>query len=277
MYYLYKKNKNAELPKINYSFNSFTDFYELSNLLSVSIRGAYNINIKSDDTDDILYFIQNEQRYTHLVIYIQVSDSMLKFILLRKPGVSVLSSASNYELFQRLVEKYEILFNTKCLEKMYFAIPHTYADMDESLALVKQVFPNKVITEEELSQLFVLDQNVYPRSVAIAYLRMDRGRSVKLDKCVNVFGNDLVLYSIRKTVRKLRDEKLKYLKSGDGSFIVKTIPVNNLVKMLKAFDYERAGFMDVKTILSLYEKGDYCYDIVQQRTNQCSDEERYDA
>ena len=151
--------------------------------------------------------------YSTLVVYIETSESLLEYITLQKPQVSILNSKSNFEVFKELIEKYRILFDKNCIQTMYSAIGHSYSDMDEALELLQKTFPNKKITVNELNKLFVIDDTVYPRNVCISYIRMDRWRKSKLNKCLDYFGNDLVLYSMRKTVRKFLDEKIKYLKT----------------------------------------------------------------
>lgn len=256
-------------------FTTFDEFYPIANLLEVPLIGSYYIQIKSDSYKDIMSFLNVEHNYSMLVIYIEVSESLLEYIALQKPQVSMLDSKSNFEVFKELIEKYRILFDKNCIQTMYSAIGHSYADMDEALELLQKTFPNTTITRNELNKLFVIDDTVYPRSVCIMYIRMDRWRKARLKKCIEYFGNDLVLYSMRKTTRKLLDEKIKYLKTGKGSYLIKTLPTMNIVKLAMALDYERRGFMDITTILNLYEKGETVNDFIQERALSFADEKHY--
>ena len=256
-------------------FKNFSEFYNIANILEVPLIGSYYIQIKSDSYKDIMNFLNIEHMYSTLVIYIETSESLLEYITLQKPQVSILNSKSNFEVFKELIEKYRILFDKNCIQIMYSAIGHSYSDMDEALELLQKTFPNKKITVNELNKLFVIDDTVYPRNVCISYIRMDRWRKSKLNKCLDYFGNDLVLYSMRKTVRKFLDEKIKYLKTGSGSNLIKTLPTENIIKLSKALDYERGTFMDVTTVLNLYERGETIYDFIQKRALSASDEEYY--
>lgn len=278
MYYLHKKTKTSNLPAFHWIFKSFEEFYDIARIIEVPLIGVYYIQIKSEEYQEIVRFIDIADTYNHLMIYIETSESLLEYVTLRKPNVSLLASLSNYEVFKSLVEKHGILFAEKCLDKVYFAIDHSYEEMDEALSLIKLTYPDKdIITEAEISQLFVIDYLTYPRSVAIAYLRMDRGRQSKLNRCITQFGNNLALYAMRKTVRKLLDEKIAYLKTGKASYLIKTIPIKNLTLMMRCLDYDRRGFMDIRTILNLYEKGETINDIVQKRTCTAPHEKYYDA
>lgn len=274
MYYLYKKSKSATLPMFTYTFGKFEDFYEVARILEVPFVEAYYIRVKSDSYKDIIHFIDTNMMYKHLVVYIEVSESLLNYIQLQKPGVCLLESQSNYEIFKELVSKYNILFAKGCVRLMYFAIEHGYADMCESLELIKANYPDvSPITEKEIASLFIVENLVYPRSVCIMWLRLDRGRKGNLKKCIDYFGNDLVLFAMRKNVKAFLEEKTKYLKTGKGSGLIKTIPTNNIVRLYRALCLERNGFMDITEILSLYEKGVTVNDYLQKRTVSFADAE----
>lgn len=276
MYYLYKKSKSTELPEFQYIFKKFEDFYEIAKLLEVPLIGAYYIKIKTDSYKDIINFIDCAESYSTLVIYIEVSESLLNYITLQKPTVQLLESKSNYEVFKELVSKYGILFKKNCLRTMYFAIGHSYAEMDEALELLQRTFPDvSPITENEISRLFVVDNTIYPRNVCIMFIRLDRGRYSNLNKCIEYFGNDMVLYSMRKTARKFLEEKINYLKTGRGSKLIALLPYLNIVRLCNALDYNRGRFMDIRTILTLYEEGVYINDTLQKRTLSLTDEEYY--
>lgn len=276
MYYLYKRSKSATLPKFSYTFGKFSDFYDVAGLLEVPLFDTYYIRVKSDSYNDILQFIQMSENYPTLVVYIEVSETLLDYICLQKPGVSLLESKSNYEIFCDLVSKYNVLFAKGCIKTMYFSIGHDYADMNEALELLTKTYPNvSPITEKEISELFIVDKLIYPRSVTILYLRMDRGRKGNLRKCIDYFGNDLVLYAMRKNVITFLKEKIKYLKTGKGSGLIKTIPTNNLIRLYNALCLNRKGFKDITLILSLYEKGVTVNDFIQNRTVSYSDAEYY--
>lgn len=275
MYYIYKKSKSSELPEFDYIFRKFEDFYEIAKLLNTPLIGNYYIQVKSDSYKDIIKFIEVSNSFSNLIIYVEVSESMLEYICLHRPDISLLDSKSNFEIFKELISKYSILFEKGCIETTYFAIGHSYAEMDEALELIQRTFPNKKVSRSDLEQLFVMDNLVYPRSVCIAYLRMDKGRAGKLKKCIEHFGNDLVFYSMRKTTRKFLKDKIEYLKTGNGNGLIKILPADNIVKLLNTLDYSRGRFMDITTLLNLYEKGVTVHDTLQERTGSSSDEEYY--
>lgn len=275
MYYLYKKSKDNALPEFKYVFKKVEDFYNVVEVLTIPIVGNYFIQIKTEKYDEVVRIINDSENFKHLIIYIELSETLLDYVRLYIPNVNILDSKSNFEVFKELIQKYEILFDKDCISILYSAVNHTYADMDEALELVKRSYGKNLVTKEMISKLFIVDDLVYPRRVCIAYLFMYRGRNGLLKKCIEQFGNDLTMYAIRKTSRLLIKEKIKYLKTGKGNNLIKKINTLNLVKLCNAIDYSRNGFKDITTILNLYEKGMNVNDIIQERANTFTDEEYY--
>lgn len=266
MYYLYKKSKSVALPKFTYIFKKFSEFYDIADVLTIGLVSNYTICIKSESYNDIMEFLSMESKYTWLDIYIETSQSLIDYILLRKPTVRLLTSKSNYETFEELIARYNILFDKGCIRILYSAIEHDYNSMVEALDLVVKEYPDKKpVTKDDLNKLFVIENIIYPRTICILYLRLDRWRYPRAVRCVEYFGNDLVFYAMRKNVKKFLEEKIAYLKTGKGSGLIKTIPVNNIVRLYHALHYGCGNSKDILTILSLYEKGVTINDIVQER------------
>ena len=71
------------MPEFKYIFNKFEDFYGIADLLEVPLVGNYYINIKSDSYKDIINFLNVSESYETLIIYIEVSPSLLDYICLQ--------------------------------------------------------------------------------------------------------------------------------------------------------------------------------------------------
>lgn len=267
MHYVYKKSKSATLPKFSYVFQKFSDFYELAATLTMSLVDYYYIQIKTDIFEEVNQFLKVADQYQNMVIYIEVSETLMDYLTLRRPQLSVLDSKNNFEIFEELVSKYEVLFEPKVMSSLYWAIGHSYSEMSEAMELLRETYGTKhPVSEDDLSKLFVIDRLVYPRRVLIMYLCMYRGRQSNLKKCIDHFGNNMVLYSMRKSARGFFKEKLKYLKTGKGNKLIQLLPINNLIWAMRILDYERRGFMDIYTLMDLYEKGVTVNDIISERT-----------
>ena len=272
MYYLYKKSKSVVLPSFNYSFKGFEDFYELARVIDIPLEGVYYINIKTDSYQDLVDFLNQVNSYGLLVIYVEVSESLLRYIQLKRPNVQILDSKSNWEIYEELITKHEVLFKHNCARLLYYAIPHTYEDINAALAEIKQLYPDMEIGEKEIGSLYPIDTYVYPRQVLISFLRLERWAWSRLDKCLMTFGNDLTLFAMRNNCKKILESKIRYYKTGEGDYLVRTIPWQNIVKMNNLLSYDRKGFMDITTILHLYMKGETINDYFQKDSPTYSDD-----
>ncbi len=266
MYYLFNKKNGNAVPRCTYTFNNFNDFYGVAPSLTRTIRGKYNIKVKTDSLSELREFINNEATYGHLDVYVEISDTLMNLIQLSKPGARKLSAQDNYEVWKELISKFRLLFDRRCADMLYWSIDHNYDTMSSTLSTLSKAYGYKVITKPMIEKYVILDETVYPRNVCISYIRMDRFRRSKLTKCLAAFGNDIVFYSIRKNVRKLLESKLVYLKTGKGSDLIKSLEFENIIKLYYAFENCPQGIRDVYIILNLYEKGDYINAYLQQGT-----------
>lgn len=266
MYVIRKAKKKATYPDTNYSFKDFKGFYEIAENLDVPIFGKYAVIIKTEDVEQITEFINNEQRYSEFVVYIYTSQAVIDYMSLRKPDLKVDSGKSEYQTFVELIKKHGILFSKGVDDLLYKSIEHSYEEMDNVLLRIKVEYPNTEITEKLLEQLVVLNKVIYPRVVLMAYLRQDRWRLQKLRKCVEQMGNDIVYWSIKKTLKKMITDKTQYLKSGINTAGIKYVDSNNLMLMYRTFVVGSGYLTDVELLMRLYEEGVTVYDIVQEDT-----------
>lgn len=279
MYYIYSKNSKNLLPKFQYSFNNFEDFYEISKVLTKPLFGRYFIHIDATKhVNDLFKFIDVESDYKSLEVYIRVEEEQLNVVHLNKPGASMLSSKDTYDVWVELVNENNIKFDSiKTLKKVFYAIPKDYDSMLEAVNSIRQnysslIIHNELITEEHISKLFLLDTIKYPRQVVYQYVYMTRWRASTLKSVLEYFGNDMTYYAMKKNIKKLVTQKIDYLKTGKGSDSLKKIPFDNLLKLYNTFILSNStDFKDVQILLMLYEKGETVDDIIYKTTCEYSD------
>ena len=264
MYYLVKNKKKNSYPVTNYSFKDFKSFYEVAGNLDVPIFGRYTFVIKSDNMNDVYEFVKNEEQYSGFIVYIYTTQANIDYICLKKPGANVYGAKTEYQNFMELIEKHEILFAKGVADVLYKSIDHDYEEMDSILLRVKTEFGGQEVKERDLESLVVLNKIVYPRQVLMAYLNMDRWRLQKLRRCVSQLGNDVVFWSIRKSIKKLVESKVKYLKTGMNDSGIKYVNYDNLLFMYRTFLTGTGNFKDVEMLMRLYEKGVTVNDIIQE-------------
>ena len=177
--------------------------------------------------------------------------------------IIVSDKVSYYQMFKELLSKRDILIDKQALNVLYSSVEHTHEDLSKTVDVLYDNFgSNNNITEKMLSELFVLNKIVYPRQVLIAYLRLDRWRSVKLRTCLESMDNDVVLGAMIKNIKALFDSKVVYFKTGKANELVKSLNTFNINLMYRVLVLERNGMKDVKLLLSMYERGLSCNDII---------------
>lgn len=264
MYYLCDKTKSNIIPTyLDYEFSSFDDFYSTSKILTNKLIGTYTIKIVCEDLDAIKSFIKVSEEYNRMTIFILTSDTILQRVVLSQDNINMLSAKSSKKLWEELIVRTDVYFEKGVADKVFWNIDKKESVMSTVLLDLKEAYGRKIISFEDVLKVVSIEEIVYPKSVMYSYLMMDRFRASKLRKSVEVLGNDIVFYSIRKNIRKVYDEKAEYYRTGIGSDRIKQIPFKNIIKMLYAFTVLPKKFKDVTIILKLYEKGEYINDYIQ--------------
>ena len=259
-----KAKKKTLYPDADYSFKQFPDFYEVAKYLDVPIFGKYTVIVKTEDVKQIIDFISREEEYAEFIVYIYTSQSVIDYVSLRRPDLKTDDSKSEFETFKELIRKHGIYFAKGVDDLLYKSIEHDHEEMDSVLLMIKTECPNMEITEKILESLVNVNKLVYPRQVIMAYLRMDRWRLQKLRKCVSQMGNDIVFWSMRKTLKKMIENKARYLTSGINTAGAKYINHTNLVLMYRTIVLGSGYLHDVELLMRLYEQGETVYDIIQE-------------
>lgn len=266
MYYLYSGKDKKQLSKCDYSFKNMNEFYEMSKVLTHKITGPYVIQIKGNTYQEVEEFIKNSESYKHLIIYIELQQEVFDYVRARQPNASILNQENIYDVWVELVQRYNLVLAKGCLKNLFFSIKHDYDTMSEIVLELKRAYGDVEVNMDMIKKVVSIDDIVYPRSVLLSYIRMERSRKKKLSLCLANFDKNLVYNSMKKNCAKLLEQKNNYYKTGKGSDLIKTIPYDNLLKMYYAFLTNLKTVHDIELLLKLYEKGEYLNDYIQTET-----------
>lgn len=265
MYRLRKKKKKEVYDGFDYVYESFSEFYKHSNMFIVKFTGKYNIAIVSSKPDEIIEFMENSHRYEHFNVVIYVEPTVVDVLSERYVNVIVDGNSSPYDDFLRIVNEKSLLIDRKLLNILYSSISHDINDMEAIVqSLVDTFGQQRLITEQMLSSKVILSKIVYPRQVAIEYLRMSKWRENKLEKCLEFMSNDVVLFSTINNVKAMIEQKAKFYTTGVKiNKQLDSIWIDNLVLMYNIFVVERNDVKDVVLLYKLYERGMCPNDLLQ--------------
>lgn len=251
----------------DYLFDKFSSFYPIANLITYPLRGQYKIGVKSDSVEDIQTFMQNAEAYSALMIDVLVQQSILDYLTMYNSDAVVATTAKPFDTFKELLSQRNILLDKSLISLLYSSISHDYAEMSATLDLiVNKLGSHVLITEKMLSTVIVLNKAVYPREVLLAYLRMDRHRTKKLQDCLTYFGNDVTVGAMVKNLKAIIKDKRVYLHTGKGNGIIRNLNSVNILLMYRILNFRR-GLNDVVLLMDLYERGIYD-DIIQRDSSE---------
>lgn len=264
MYTITPITKTVKLAEHDFMFTDFTSFYKTANTLTFKLTGRWTIGIKTDAVQDVKDFLNIEEKYQHLSITIYMSEKQVDYLTMYDQHVNTSARVKPFEIFKGMCSNRNLLFAKNVDLLVYRSIEHDVDSMENAVNLMYQKFGSySVIDEKRVSEYFIINNVVYPRTVVLQYLWLSRWRGKNLQRCINTFGNDIMLYSCIKNIKKLFEEKCIYFKTGNATKLIKSVDTKRLNLMYRVFIAERVNFSDVAILLSLYERGLSCYDFVQ--------------
>lgn len=263
MYQIAKYKKNIQYAYYDYTFKNFDDFYKIASLLTLPLIGVYKICIINNEKEEIIKFIKRESDFFSLQIDIYSEQKVIDYVVQYNPSVRVVGTESDYDKFLKLISEREILFDKYCIYRLYQSIEHDVAYMVEALDTIIQEYGKKtLITLDMLSQLFVINDVVYPSQVLRKFLEQDKRRYKLLNMCISQIDNDIIVGSTVKEIKRLLSGKANYFKTSTiTDDRIKTINTKNLLLAYKVFISEREGINDIFILYKLYDYGITTLDI----------------
>lgn len=259
-----KKGRDNTDFNYDYIFKDFKQFYEIADTLTYSIFGRYKIKIVTEDIEEAVKFIKHEDKYQSLDIHIYMPEAAIDYIQQRDTKINIQGSMKDIDIFKELISNKNILFEKGVMYILYNSIPHNLDSMEKALNTIVFEFGVGVpVSEKMLNTLFVLNKMVYPRTVLISFIQMERYRWVKFEKSISAVGNQILLGAMIKNMKQFIRDKVVYYKTGRASSLIKSLNTNNLMLLYRVLVSERNGFNDAKLLLTLYERGISAHDILQ--------------
>lgn len=264
MYSVFKYKKKMQYSEYDYVFKDIKDFYPIAERLTLPLVGVYKVCVICFIQEDIENFIKRESEFFSLQVDLYTEQKVIDNLLKYHPSIRVSGSESMYDIFMRLISERGILFDKYCIYKLYSSIEHDSAHMIEALDLIVQEYGKKnLITQDMLSQLFVLNDTVYPSQVLRKFLAQDRRRYRSLNICISQMDNDIVVGATVKEIKRLIGLKAEYFKTSTTDDRIKTINTENLLLAYKVFISERSGINDAFILYKLYDTGLTTLDIMK--------------
>lgn len=263
MYKIVPVKKTTVKSTHDYLFSDFNSFYKIANVVTVSLKGLYSIGITTEDAEAVKEFLQKEEKYKHLDISIYMPEVIVEHMSLYNIQMNVADQMKSFDVFMEMVSSKNLLFDKGAVYTLYSSIEHSVQEMSNAVSLLYNKYgPHCKITEKMLAEDFILNKIVYPRTVLLAYLWLDRWRDAKLKKCLSDVGSDVALAACIKRISEFQKAKVDYYRKGESSKLIKSLDTYRVNLMYRVLVTDRGNLRDLTLLFEMYERGLTNYDFV---------------
>lgn len=252
-----KLKEDRQSIEYDYLLTSLSELEDVMKIVYKPILGIYHIGLLFTDIADIKLLLKNRSTYNHLDVDLLLSEGMYKKISLAMPDSIHAEKASIFDYIKQGIFSRNLLMSKKVVSLLYSSVGKSYEEIDDILDLLYSKFgPFIQITAKDLSKHLVLNTVVYPRTVLISYINLSRWRKSQLTKCLSDISPEIVTAAMVKNVKKLHEQKVKYLTTGLGSKFIKELNTRNLNLMYYTLVSNKSRYLnDIVVLLELYERG----------------------
>lgn len=252
-----KLKEDRQSVEYDYLLTSLSELEDVMKIIYKPILGVYHIGLTFTEMSDIKFLLNNRSRYNHLDIHLLLSESMYKKVSLAMPNSIQAEKSSIFDYLKEGISTRNLLISKKVVSLLYSSVGKSYEEIDDILdILYKQFGPFMQISAKDLSKYLVINTVVYPRTVLISYINLNRWRRTQLEKCLSDISPEIVTAAMIKNVKKLHEQKSKYLSSGLGTKFIKELNTKNLNLMYyHLVSNKPRNLNDIVLLLELYERG----------------------
>lgn len=249
---VYFLSEKSEVMPADYT-SSYAKLGSVLPSLSYHIEGRpMRVNLTCTRLADAQELRKTYTSRDDLDIRVIVSENLFsKLVNLYPRDVKILSK---WDVFQKAVEEYQVLFARGCMRVLFNAVDDkTSKGYRDAVLLLKQSFPaHHEVTVNDIAKYFYVQDAVFPRQVLIAFLQKRRERWALLKKCESFYPSTQVYYAMRDNLEKLIEAKGQLYKTGKRSYPTSHISANNLAMMKSVF---LLPIKDPYVLMKFYEGG----------------------
>lgn len=256
MNYLFDRKNKPVLPKMDYVFETYEDFVELSGALTTSLFGNYKMEIININAKELLELSRNENSYPYFNVYVPVDSAVVKELRLIAPALKLMDQTDFYSIWLEQISKYQLNLTPDAVHKLYWAIPRNITSIIDCAIVLEDKYHQEKINYQMAKKALGLEDRIFSKMLCVYFIRQDRYRWQKLDTAIKQTGEQRLFYSMRKNLDYLLEEKFKHIKQGTGSDLIKTLPLDNMLRLKYAFTQYEGKTKSIYLLLNLYEKGE---------------------
>lgn len=252
---LKKKQKDMQFTPYDYTFEKMDKFYSIVPYLLPKIDGEWHIAILEPKFDEMLTLIDSSIVPKHLNVTIIVDKKVMEQLYLYHPEMEK-PEKTNWEKYMDLLKTFEGSMEDKVMRELYYRAGPTEKALQEALGLLSK-YP--VVTMQILNKHFLKVNRVFASRVVQQFLMGWHAQAYKaLSILITEIGSKAAFYAMRKYIRTVYKEKVKYLNNEETKeWIVTKADSYTIVRLYTLFE-EATNPYQLYIILHIFEEGKIC-------------------
>jgi DNA polymerase III delta subunit len=207
-------NKKTKLKDADYVLDEPKVFYELLNLITPKDKGKWLFYLLDWKIVNVRELIDNDNLPDYVDIVFYLPQVKLDTVVTAYPKYAP-RERSNKDIYKEMITGLKHLIDKNAMWTLYNSFSGNLNQLQDALTQLDNECEGTTITVKQLQSTFALTKRVYASDVLLAFLTKDRYRWYKLNQLTKELGDEIAYYAIYKQVRKLLNDKAKYLVNED--------------------------------------------------------------
>lgn len=248
---LRQHRKDMDFSIYDYVFEDIKKFESLLPYLLPKLEGSWDILLVEPKLSYIRTYLDTSviPSYIHLLITVDVNQ--LEQLYLERPTL-VEKERTPWDIYMEMIKAFPIPVDDKALREIYY---RTGPKEENLRAALDELSKYPSISMKEVNRHFAPVTRVYARQVMHAFLL---GRFKQAWKLLSILereiGNTVAFYALRKSIRKIFQEKCKYLQNEDiKEHIVERVDGYTITLMYWLFESAKSPYQ-LWPILFMFER-----------------------
>lgn len=211
---LTEMTKDFKIIDADYVFDKSEKFLSALPYLTHKLVGDWYIVLVEPKLEVVRNILDLNLIPDYIKLELLIEPGLLSQLVLERPSLAV-KKLSVWETYQSMIASLPVVIDPAAVSEIYGRVgPHKEALREALNLLCEKVQDRKIIPKDV--RLYIMDnRRIYANQVVRAFLLKDKKRWELFHNYEYDLGTDIAFYAMRKYLRKLLEEKNKYLRNED--------------------------------------------------------------
>lgn len=248
---LRQHKKDIDFSAYDYVFEDVKKFEDVLPFLLPKLEGEWNVLLVEPKLAQIRTYLDTTivPSYIHLVITVEASQ--LSQLYLERPGL-VEKEKTSWDIYMELLKSFQVPMDDKAMREIYKRKGPKEEDLRKAL---EELADYPAITISTVNKHFAPVHRVYANQVVRSFLCRDFKRAWRMLSILeSELGTPIAFYAMRKNIRRIYEEKCKYLRNEDTrEWIVSKVDGYTIILLYWWFE-EATSPEQLYPILTMFER-----------------------